>query len=458
MRPGEQLAVVGPNASGKSLLADMLIGKSLLRSGSLEYAPGLRIRAMAFRDTYGTADANYYYQQRWNMGDQEELPSLDDSLGKVDDTANRDALYREFQLEALRDKPLVYLSSGELRKFMLMKMLLNRPDVLILDNPYIGLDAQTRPMLTHTLEDLIAQGLHLILILSRWDDVPSFVTSIYPMEGRCLGEKVPAEAYKTARELYWTQYPEEGLLSPSERQALASPPHDSSSSWSQSLSDEVVAFNRVSLRYGNRLILDRLDWKVMKGEKWALSGENGSGKSALTSLICADNPQSYACDLRLFGRPRGSGESIWEIKRHIGYISPEMHRAYLKNIPAEDIVASGLHDSIGLYVRPRPEQRDICRFWMRLFGVEALIGRSFLQLSSGEQRLCLLARAFVKDPSLLILDEPLHGLDTYHRRRVKNIIDQFGQREGKTLIMVTHYQEELPSCIQQEIFLKRHTL
>ena len=187
-----------------------------------------------------------------------------------------------------------------------------------------------------------------------------------------------------------------------------------------------------------------------------MSGENGSGKSTLLSLVCADNPQSYACDITLFGRKRGSGESIWEIKKHIGYVSPEMHRAYLKNLPAIDIVASGLHDSVGLYKRPRPEQMAACEWWMDIFGIAALKDKPFLQLSSGEQRLALLARAFVKDPELLILDEPLHGLDTYNRRRVKKIIEAFCRRQDKTMIMVTHYERELPATITDRIALKRN--
>ena len=165
-------------------------------------------------------------------------------------------------------------------------------------------------------------------------------------------------------------------------------------------SEEVVKLNKVSIRYGDRTILKELDWTVRRGEKWALSGENGAGKSTLLSLVCADNPQSYACDISLFGRKRGTGESIWEIKKHIGYVSPEMHRAYLKNLPAIEIVASGLHDSIGLYKRPQPEQMAICEWWMDIFGIADLKDKPFLQLSSGEQRLSLLARAFVKDPEL----------------------------------------------------------
>ena len=146
---------------------------------------------------------------------------------------------------------------------------------------------------------------------------------------------------------------------------------------------------------------------------------------------------------------------MWEIKSHIGYVSPEMHRAYLKNLSAIDIVASGLHDSIGLYKRPRKEEMDVCEWWMDIFGVAALKDKPFLQLSSGEQRLALLARAFVKDPELLILDEPLHGLDTYNRRRVKAIIEAFCHRQDKTLIMVTHYANELPATITDRLWLKR---
>ena len=173
----------------------------------------------------------------------------------------------------------------------------------------------------------------------------------------------------------------------------------------------------------------------------------------MLSLVCADNPQSYACDIALFDRTRGSGESIWDIKKHIGYVSPEMHRAYQRDLPAIQIVASGLKDSVGLYVKPDESDYDVCRWWMDLFGIGHLSERTFLKISSGEQRLVLLARAFVKDPELLILDEPLHGLDNSNRNLVKNIIDTFSQRRNKTLIMVTHYQEELPGCINHKLNL-----
>jgi molybdate transport system ATP-binding protein len=218
-------------------------------------------------------------------------------------------------------------------------------------------------------------------------------------------------------------------------------------------SAEIIRMKNVSIQYGPKQILRNLNWTVKRGEQWAISGRNGSGKSTLLSLVCADNPQAYACDIALFGHQRGTGESIWDIKRHIGYVSPEMHRAYKSNLPAIRIVASGLKDSIGLYVKPNEQDYKKCLFWMRIFGLEHIQQRPFLSLSSGEQRLVLLARAFVKDPDLLILDEPMHGLDLINRRMVKDIIEIFCQRKSKTLIIVSHYEEELPCIITHRLAL-----
>lgn len=457
----EHLALVGPNGAGKSLFVDMLTGKYPLREGELTYdfsplcsqSVYENVKYLTFRDTYGPAEGSYY-QQRWNAHDQDDFPTVGQLLGQPADESLYRLLLQLFELEPLLHKKIVLLSSGELRKFQLAKVLLTAPRILILDNPFIGLDAEARSLLTVLLEQLSSLGtLQLVLVLSMLHDIPAFITHVVPIENRTVGCKMTRTDYLQAFE---KQQEDNRQREEAERMAcrqkLLQLPHGGTAL----ASDEVVKLHRVSIRYGDRTILNELDWTVHRGEKWALCGENGAGKSTLLSLVCADNPQSYACDIALFGRKRGSGESIWDIKRHIGYVSPEMHRAYLKNLPAIEIVASGLHDSIGLYKRPRPEQMDTCLWWMDLFGMAHLHDRPFLQLSGGEQRLVLLARAFVKDPELLILDEPLHGLDTYHRRRVKSIIEAFCTRRGKTLIMVTHYQEELPDVITHRLELHRH--
>ena len=442
---GEHIAIVGPNGGGKSLFVDTLIGKYPLREGVLQYdfSPSAtqtvydNVKYIAFRDTYGAADANYYYQQRWNAHDQDEAPDVRETLGEIKDEQLKQELFELFRIEPMLDKKIILLSSGELRKFQLTKTLLTAPRVLIMDNPFIGLDAPTRELLFSLLDRLTKMSsVQIILVLSMLDDIPSFITHVIPVDKMTVYPKMERDAYLEAFRSGDIAVSFDGL-----QQRILDLPYDGNNYDS----DEVVKLNKVSIRYDDRTILKELDWTVRRGEKWALSGENGAGKSTLLSLVCADNPQSYACDI-----------SLWEIKKHIGYVSPEMHRAYLKNLPAIEIVASGLHDSIGLYKRPQPEQMAICEWWMDIFGIAELKDKPFLQLSSGEQRLALLARAFVKDPELLILDEPLHGLDTYNRRRVKKIIEAFCHRKDKTMIMVTHYESELPGTITDRLFLKRN--
>ena len=434
---GEQLAILGPNGSGKTKLVNTIIGRYPLLMNEVHYDFGEHnhrmvcenIHYMTFRDSYGDADSNYYYQQRWHSQDVELSPTVSEVMPAAGDDEFVGALYRDFDIDRLMDKQMVMLSSGELRRLQIVKALMTQPRVLIMDNPFIGLDAPTREQLRMLLQRLIAErGLQLILVVSREEDIPDFVTRVVEMD-----ERPPLTP------------PEEGNSTLAASQVL---PHREDLGGSPDApASPIISFRNVTLRYGKRTIFENLNWEVQRGERWALHGRNGSGKSALLGLVCGDNPQAYACDISLFGCRRGTGESIWDIKRRIGYVSPEMHRAYLKDLPSIEIVASGLHDSIGLYVRPRPEQIGICKEWMRVFGIEELAERTFMKLSSGEQRLVLLARAFVKDPELLILDEPLHGLDTERREMVRQIIDIWCERHEKTLIMVTHYPEELPTCI-----------
>lgn len=465
---GEQIAIVGENAAGKSRLVDIITSRYplLLNEVHYDFAPSEKklvsenIKYITFRDSYGDSDGAYYYQQRWNQHDiDESTPTAGQLLQQTSelqhtDEALRNKLFEMFHLEPLLDKYIITLSSGELRKFQLTRTLLSGPRVLIMDNPFIGLDAGTRDQLTELLETLTREtDLLVILVLSKVNNLPNFITHVLPVQDIKLGEKITREAY-----LEELAKMKPATLSQEIKDWIINLPSKdiTKESFYPQEGGEILQFNNVSIRYGERTILKELDWTVHEGERWALAGENGCGKSTLLSLVCADNPQSYACDIRLFGHQRGSGESIWEIKRHIGYVSPEMHRAYLKDLPAIDIVASGLSDSVGLYARPKPEQKAICMDWMKAFGIEELADKTFLKLSSGEQRLCLLARAFVKDPELLILDEPLHGLDLPNRAKVKEIITTFCQRPHKTMVMVTHYKEELPPCITNELKLKKN--
>ena len=452
---GEHIAIVGRNGAGKSMFVDMLTGRHPAFPDMVKYGfdePYNNLKHISFRDTYGgDNDRTYFLQQRWNqMEIDEETPTVGSKLEEAYQLAGADTperrklqehIYDLFNLRPLLDKYIILLSSGELRKYKLASSLFTAPKVLIMENPFIGLDATTRDQLKALMASLAKdQGLQIILVLAKSDEIPDFITHIVEVKDMRVMKKKESNHHSAILRPYGSKRPKvERPLGSSKNSQL----------------NEVIRFNNVSIRYGARTILKDLNWTVRQGEHWSLSGQNGSGKSTLLSLVCADNPQSYACDISLFGHKRGSGESIWDIKRHIGYVSPEMHRSYKQNIPAIQIVASGLKDTIGLYVRPNEAQKEQCRKWLNIFGIGHLADRKFLEMSSGEQRLVLLARAFVKEPDLLILDEPLHGLDLDNRSMVKRLVDEYCQNPAVTLIFVTHYQEELPSCIDHSLYLER---
>lgn len=452
IREGEQWAVVGPNGSGKTLLADLLQGRHALKEGTVETGfEGNRsdlVKSIAFKDIYSLADCrNSYYQQRWHATETDEMPTVEASLGALAGNPQAKEMLELFGIEDLLPKRLIFLSSGELRKFLIVRVLLTGPRILILDNPFIGLDASSRKLLVDMLERMASfRRVQVVLLLSNPRDIPAMITHVLPVYGRTCFPSMSGECFL-----------KDGLLQ-QKLFSFAVMPGDFSLPQKKASAHEVTfRMEKVCIRYGSRTILKDLDWEVKNGEKWALSGPNGSGKSTLLSLIYADNPQSYANSLYLFDRKRGTGESIWEIKQRIGYVSPEMHLYYMQNVPAWQIVGSGFFDSVGLYRTCNEAQRAVAETWMHRFGIETLKDRLFLTLSSGEQRLVLLARAFVKDPDLIILDEPLHGLDVSNKKRVVRIIESFCTRPGKTLIYVTHYIDELPSCVDKRFDLVKHT-
>lgn len=449
---GEQWAVVGPNGAGKTLLAGVLQKKYAFRSGEHIFVSGKPVsevvKSIAFKDIYSLADCrNSYYQQRWHSTETEDMPTVSEVLAEYKDTENLNELLSLFGISDLLPKKLIFLSSGELRKFLVVRTLLSRPEILILDNPFIGLDAPSRDLLVEMLEKMTElHGTQVILLLSNPADLPDMITDVLPVLNRKCLSPMKREEFLENKELLEELFPDR-----------VSGAIDLPAVMEKETSAYDVAFRmeKVCIKYGTRTILKDLDWEVKCGEKWSLSGPNGAGKSTLLSLVYADNPQSYANTLYLFDRKRGSGESIWEIKKRIGYVSPEMHLYYMENVPAIQIVGSGYFDSVGLFRKCNAEQEEGALQWMKIFGIDSLKDRSFLTLSSGEQRLALLARAFVKDPDLIILDEPLHGLDISNKKLAASVIESFCSRPGKTLIYVTHYPNELPKCVDRHFRVKK---
>jgi molybdate transport system ATP-binding protein len=353
-----------------------------------------------------------------------------------------------FGLGPLLGRHVLQLSNGETQKLLLARAVLRAPRLLVLDDPLVGLDERSRAALREALDDLARGGMHLVMATPRPEDLPSCVDRVLLVrDHRVAGELRRSELAGLA----WDDGPDGASPRPARpATAVAAAGNDRAS-----VEESLVEMVDVTVRYGRTTILDRVTFQVRRGEHWALSGPNGAGKSTLLSLVLADNPQAYANRVRLFGRQRGTGESIWEIKERIGEASPELHAHYPAGTRVLDVVCSGLVGSVGLYRECTEEGRARARSWLARFGLAAEEDRTLGELSFGLQRLVLVARAMVPDPELLVLDEPCQGLDARGRSRVMEAVDAVAESSRAGILFVTHRPDELPRCITHTLRLEQ---
>jgi molybdate transport system ATP-binding protein len=407
--------------SGKTSLAKALAGR-LFRTGEVFFSsrnPEKRAYVMLVEQQHQFKNrsnlSEFYLQQRFNSSDCGDAYTVEEELAGLE----LGDWVSIFELEGLLKRPLIQLSNGENKRLQIVKSLAYQPDWLILDNPYVGLDVNGREILTKGLLSLDSKGIQFILVSSP-GDVPDFINQVIELPLARVVEAKPAP-----------------LLRPLDPFETA------------------VKMEKVQIKYGSKTILSDFSWKVNRGERWAIKGPNGAGKSTLISLITADNPQAYSQDITLFDRKRGTGESIWDIKRKIGYLSPELHLYFKEGGSCFSVVASGLFDTQGLFKRLSDEQTGQVNHWMQVMGIAHLKERFFLQISGGEQRMVLITRALVKNPELLILDEPCQGLDRVQTDHLKSVLDYLALNSEMTLLYVSHYDRDIPSCVNQVLELKR---
>lgn len=440
--------VIGANGAGKSSLARILEkGWNYMTNRISSPAGKPSVKRIEFSDIHSLSGFKAeYYQQRYESMMNDEVPTVANLMRERVNTERWQHLSHALSLKGVEDKRVNFLSSGELRKLLIINILFDLPDLLILDNPYIGLDSSSRQVLNDTIQQISREGINVMLILCNTADIPSFTDTLITIDnftiGKCIDyQRVTNEQTSIIGNLF--NYTIDSSLLPRKTDADAP------------TADVVFELRHCKVRYGATTILDDVSWCVRAGECWSLTGPNGSGKSTLLSLVHADNPQGYSNDITLFNRRRGSGESIWDIKRHIGYISPEMHHYFNGSGDVATIVAQGLNDTVGLFKKLRPEQIERAAAWLEILNINHLANRLFNTLSSGEQRLVLLARTFIKHPRLLILDEPLHGLDEARKRSIRTLINHLVKRDRLSLIYVTHYLPEIPDCVTKHFTLKR---
>ncbi|MCM1028961.1 MAG: ATP-binding cassette domain-containing protein [Pseudoflavonifractor sp.] len=425
-------AVIGPNGAGKSSLARIIArGRNFMTNSIWAAIPSPRVNIIEFGDVHSLSGFKaQYYQQRYEATMNDEVPTVAELLAERRGVV---PFMERLGIASALGKRVNFLSSGELRRLLIANALADAPHLLILDNPYIGLDPEGRVSVEQALRSLTASGTSLMLLLPDPTDIPTWADKVIAMD--CC-------QILSAGEMPSFDFSIDKSLIPVRPEG----PYEGS--------DEVAAFVDCPVTSAGRLLIPSVNWRICQGEGWALSGPNGSGKSTLLSLIHADNPQAYARPVSIFGHPRGSGESIWDIKRQIGYISPEMH-LYFNGFHNRvvDVVAQGLNDTVGMYRRISPAQASKAMEWLRLFGLEEMASRPLGSLSTGEQRMALLARTLIKNPRLLILDEPLHGLDCAHRRAAIEAIDLICRHDRPAVIFVTHNPSELPAAITRRYSL-----
>ncbi len=444
---GEHWLIGGKSGTGKSALAKALAGLEKT-SGSIQINFDCRSplppRILYVSNWYQFAnlegDRNFYYQQRYNKQQKNDTLTVYAELAayaKSEDLsfAELEQYLTLFEFVDLKGTQLIELSSGEHKKLQLIKALWLKPQLLIVDEPYTGLDKGSRQKLNDFFDNLATDGVQLVLVTNE-RDLPSCINRFAEIEDGKINRVDTLHALSTDAVRIQQALP--AFL----KEAPASP------------SDTMVQMENIHVCYGDKVVLKGINWTVRTGEKWLLQGHNGSGKSTLLSLITGDHPQAYANNISLFGQPRGSGESIWEIKERVGIISPELHWYFDKTAQVWQAIASGFYDSIGLFKQVSYEKQQKIDQLLAFFELTDIRDRLITTLPLGKQRLVLLARTIIKNPPLLILDEPCQGLDLRQTALFNAVVDELCGF-GKTLIYVGHYESQLPNCLEKKMILEK---
>lgn len=434
IKAGEIWAITGTNGAGKSSLAAALTGSADITSGL--------VRGLPARTAVVSLEAQAELIERERLRDDSDITdkiSEGTPVQELLDEVSVDPQLLARLIEVLRLSPLLRrgfrkLSTGETRKVLITRALTSQPDLLVLDDPFEGLDAVTAPLIRHILEEMSA-ATEMVMVFNRFDEIPDFVSHIAFLEkGRLLHQVSTAQVEVIA---HLTQ------LWHLKRQDLEIPNSDPGDRLPElDVSEPLVRISNATIQYEDNIVFQNLNWCIEPGEHWQLTGPNGSGKTCLLNLISGDHPQCYSNNIIVFGYQRGSGESIWDIKQHIGYVSSALQWEYRVSISLKNVIISGFYDSIGLYKKASDSQQEIAAQWLQLLGLHDRADQPFNQLSHGDQRLLLIARAMVKHPHLLILDEPCLGLDDLNRQLVLALIEKICKGNETTVIYVNHHVQD----------------
>jgi molybdate transport system ATP-binding protein len=466
---GQNWAITGKSGSGKSVLLQAIAGNIGINGGSIAYyfmdivhkqhpdADALltfhRFIAFAgakhhFKTLSNTAD--FYYQQRYNSSDSEDTLTVRQYLQSVKVNAHKptywtfDKTVAALNLTALCDKQTIKLSNGETKRLMIATALLKNPVILLLDNPMTGLDVETRKSFNILLNEISASGISIIMATSA-HELPDIVTHVAVLDNGSISQRLTKQEF----ELSEHNTTDKITVDAEALKALLN------TSTTQHNYNQIVSITDVLIKYGEKVILNKVNWQINPGERWALLGHNGAGKSTLLSLINGDNPQAYANNIILFDKKRGTGESIWDIKSKIGFVSPELYQYFPTDNSCLQVIESGFYDTLGLFRPSNKAKADLALSWMKALEIDQYARQLLKNIPASAQRLCLLARALIKNPALLIFDEPCQGLDDHQQQHFKSVVDAICSISNVTLIYVTHYQHEIPDSVDKVLRLDK---
>ncbi len=455
---GQQWVVLGPNGSGKSTLVRAIAGLTPVVSGSIQrHDPAAQTKAIGYLSfellQSVVAKEQARDEARYFSGQLDRRMTVAQFMV----TANRSATayspstrraVSQLGLKQLLARPLQSLSNGEMRKILISRAALKTRGLLILDEPFDGLDSAAAKVLDNAIQSWIQAGIHILLVTHRMQEILPGFTHVIVLKDCQVAYAGLREHVLTPDNLkkVYGFVPDETKRLP---QAVAPPT-------TRPAADAAVLIDvrNACVRYGPAIVFDRLNWRVRKGEHWAITGPNGSGKTTLLQMVSGEHPQAYANEIYLFGRRRGSGESVHEIKQRVGLCSAEFQINYRKPIRGLDVVLSGFFDSIGLYRQADQEQLNSAKHWLRRLHLSHLSQQRFDLLSYGERRALLLVRAMVKSPDILALDEPCQGLDPANRHKIIALLDDICHNSSTQLLMITHHAGDLPRCITHQLEMK----
>jgi molybdate transport system ATP-binding protein len=455
---GENWALIGESGSGKSALLHTIAGNLNVANGEVTYNLPDQVKGESYKKQIGLVESRhhfrnlsntteFYYQQRFNSFDSEDAFTVEQYLSGIPHLANVYWTYDKtaglLNLKYLLGKQIIKLSNGETKRLLIAAALLKNPQLLLLDNPLTGLDVQTRQEFNGIIKEVISSGITIVMATSPYE-VPDAITHIALLKNGVINQTLTKDQYSS--DLVVNK--DDDRIDKEELSALLA---------DQAITpyQQIINMRNVNVQYGDIIILDNINWQVKPGDRWALLGHNGAGKSTLLSLINGDNPQAYANDIVLFDKKRGTGESIWDIKKKIGFVSPELHQYFPTDNSCLQVIESGYYDTLGLFRKSSPAKADIALRWMKALEIDKYARVLLKNIPASAQRLCLLARALIKNPDLLIFDEPCQGMDSYQQQHFKNLIDTICSMSQVTLIYVTHYQQEIPDSVDQVLKLEK---